>query len=282
MDERLLNASINDLAAFLRGRFQMKGPWAADTDAREPELPYGLPLAVWEEADELMRRNLTRAAETLIGEVSYPEAGWSAEAVEWLVSFIDLADIQRLRSALGDAAESGRWLRCPDDPARCHMVLLRTLLDMGWATGAEFWLHLPEDVQRRYPALAFRGLLADGATNEAFAYLRQVACDPPAVRQILDVLADVMEDAKTREEVRQQLECSLAELPREAADEFREGFRFHGWGMLDRSSKRERKPVRITRQHLRAVRRREAAVPEPRWAESRINGSNLLFARLLT
>ena len=236
MDGRLLNASIQELAGFLRGRFQMKGPWAADTGAREPELPYDLPLAVWNEADGLMRRNLTQAAQILIGEVPDPKAGWSAQAVEWLVSLIDLADIQELRPALGDAATSGRWLRCADDPARCHMVLLRTLLDMGWATGREFWLHLPPEIHRRYPALAFRGLLADNAMDEAFAYLRRAACDPPAVRQILDVLADVMEDAETRDEVRQQFECSLAVLPREVADEFREAFQFHGWGSLEDGS----------------------------------------------
>ncbi|MBM4034953.1 MAG: hypothetical protein FJ291_24685 [Planctomycetes bacterium] len=230
MDERLLNASINDLAAFLRGRFQMRGPWAADTGAPAGEFPYDLPLEVWKEADANMRRNLVQATQILLGEIPGPE--WSAEAIEWFVAFIDLADMQEVRAALAEAAETGRWLDCADDAPACHTVLLRTLLDMGWGASRRFWLHLPEEVQQRYPALAFRGLLADGAANSAFWYLSKVARDRETARQIVNVLAGVMDDAKTRCEVRRQFSRCLPELPPEVAAELRKWFRIHRWGTI--------------------------------------------------
>jgi hypothetical protein len=278
MDERLLNASINDLAAFLRGRFQMKGPWAADTAARESEFPYDLPLALWKEADGAMCRNLSQATRLLVGEIPGPD--WSAEAVEWFVSFIDLADMQDLRPVLADAAESGRWLRCPDDPARCHMVLVRTLLDMGWATGPDFWLHLPEEVLSRYPALGFRGLLADGATDAAFAYLCRVARDPGAVRQIVHVLAGVMDEVELRQEVCRQLSCCLSELPPDAAHEFRKWFRVHRWGEISAAPARPRRLVVATRSQIIAVGLRPAPSAAQPWTEDPTNGRNLQFASM--
>jgi hypothetical protein len=274
MDERLLNASINNLAAFLRGRFQMQGPWAADTGARESEFPYDLPLEVWKEADANMRRNLVQATQTLVGEI--PGPGWSAEAIEWFVAFIDLADMQEVRAALADAAEKGRWLSCADDAPACHTVLLRTLLDMGWAGSPALWLHLPEEVQRRYPALAFRGLLADDM-DAAFAYLRRVARDREAARQIVDALAGTMDDANTRREVRRQLSCLLSDLPREAADEFRKWFRVHRWGEISAGPARPRQRVAITRGHLNALGLSEAPTPVQHWTEVPTNGGNLRF-----
>ncbi len=276
MDNRLLNASINDLAAFLRGRFQQKGPWAADTGAREAESPYDLPLAVWKEADANMQRNLVQATQILVGEI--PSPGWSAEAVEWLVSFIDLGDMRELIPALEGAAASGRWLQCPDDAPRCHMVLLRTLLDMGWGASPDFWLHLPEEVRPRYPSLAFRGLLADGAMDEAFGYLREAVRAREAAREIVSVLADVMDDAKTRREVRRQFACWLSELPPDVADEFRKWFRVHRWGAISAGPARPRQRVTITRGILNALGLRTAPGAEQPWSEAPTNGGGLLFA----
>ncbi len=280
MDERLLNASINDLAAFLRGRFQMKGPWAADTGAREGEFPYDLPLAVWKEADANMRRNLVQATQGLLAAI--PAPGWTAEAIEWFVAFIDLADMQEVRPALADAAESGRWLTCPDDAPACHTVLLRTLLDMGWGASPEFWLHLPEEVQRRYPALAFRGLLEEGAMDEAFGYLLEAVRDRETAREIVSVLADVMDDAETRREVRRQFACWLAELPPDVADEFRKWFRIHRWGDLAGGLAEARWPVRSSTALLHAVGLEKAPEPVQHWSEAPTNGGGLLFAHCTT
>jgi hypothetical protein len=276
MDERLLKASINDLAAFLRGRFQMQGPWAADTGARESEFPYDLPLAVWKGADANMRRNLVQATQTLVGEI--PGPGWSAEAIEWFVAFIDLADMQEVRAALADAAEKGRWLSCAADAPACHTVLLRTLLDMGWAGSPDFWRHLPEEAERRYPALGFRGLLADDM-DAAFAYLRRVARDREAARQIVDALAGMMDDAKSRKEVRRQLSCLLSDLPPEAADEFRKWFRVHRWGDLPGGPAEAPQPVVVvTRRQLIALGLSTPPAAVQHWTEAPTNGGKLLFA----
>ena len=231
MEEWLLKASINQLRAFLRGRFQGIGPYAADSGTREAELPPDLPLALWKDADEGLRSRLIQATQDLLGEI--PGPGWTTDAIEWLCFFIDLADIkdERLTDAMAGIAHRGRWLKGTDDGPRCHVALLRTLLDMNWVAQPKFWLDLPAQVQKRYPGIVFRGLLAHDA-HDAFAYLRRAVRDAKHARQIMDVLGDIMDDATRRSQVIQQLRRALPELPQAVTAHFTKWFSVYGWGEL--------------------------------------------------
>jgi len=229
MEERLANASVNELKGLLRDRFQMRGPWAADTGTRESEFPYDLPLELWKEADEGLRRRLVQAARDLLAEI--PGEGWSAEAIEWLVAFIDRADLTELIPALQSVAERGQWLKGTDDGPRCHMLVLRTLLGLGWKGTPSFWRGLPDEINARYPALGFRGLLAQGDLAEAFAHLPHVLRDKGSATRIIDVLSPLVRRVGSGE-VRKHLRLILARLPREVKAEFQRWFRVHGWGRL--------------------------------------------------
>jgi hypothetical protein len=230
MEERLRNASIDELRDFLRGRFQEKGPWAADTGTRESEFPYDLPLELWRGADETLRRRITQATRDLVGEV--PGEGWSADAVAWFAAFIDRADMVEAIPALQLAAEQGRWSKAPDDGPRCHMVALRTLLGLGWKGTPAFWHELPEEIAKRYPALAFRGLLAHDPTMEsAFAHLPSVVGDEAGVMRIIDVLSPLVRRASTAS-VRQKLRSVFPKFTEDVQAEFQKWFDVHGWGSI--------------------------------------------------
>jgi len=228
MIEKLRDASIAEVADVLRQHFQLRGPMAPDPGAREIEFAYDLPLKWWREADGELRRSLVQASETLIKEIPRPD--WSAEAVEALVTFIDLAEMDQLRFALQDAVESGRWLKAEDDGLRHQMVALRTLLDLGWAGTPGFWRNLPADLNARYPALAFRGLLEQGP-GLAFAWLPHLATDPRAVRRIVDVLSSLIRDEGS-EAVCEKLRAVCPQLEHEVVAEFERWFRAHGWGRV--------------------------------------------------
>lgn len=229
MEEWLLKASINQLRDFLRGRFQGIGPHAADTGTPVAELPPDLPLELWQVADEDLRSRLVQAIEGILDEV--PRDGWTPRAIEWLCFFVDLADIQPLRPRLSDVARSQRWLKRADDGPRCHVALLRTLLDLNWVAERDFWLDLPTEVHKRFPGIVFRGLLGHDI-DAAFAYLRRAVEDAEHARQVVTVLGDVMDDATLRARVIEQLRCALPELPRAVSAYLTKWFRIYGWGDL--------------------------------------------------
>jgi hypothetical protein len=231
MEEWLVKASINKLREFLRGRFQGIGPYAAASATREAELPPDLPLVLWKEADEGLESRLVQATVGLLEEI--PGHGWTPDAIEWLCFFIDLADIKdgRLMDSLVGIARRGHWLKRASDGARCHVALLRTLLDLNWVAEPKFWLDLPAEVHKRYPGLIFRGLLVHD-TAAAFAYLRGAVKDAKHARQILDVLGDVMDDANRRGQMIDQLRCALPELPPVVSAHFTKWFRIYEWGDL--------------------------------------------------
>lgn len=228
MNDVLNNASIADIAEFLRQRFQERGPMAADSGTRETEFPYDLPLELWKQASAPQRRDMWQAAILLLGEI--PGGHWTAEAVEWLVSFIDEAGMIEAVPALQDAVESGRWLKAQDDGLRHQMVALRTLLDLGWAGTPDFWRSLPDGLNARYPALAFRGLLKQGI-DLAFAYLPDLATNARAVRRIVDVLSSLIRE-KGSDAVCEKLRAVCPQLEREVVAEFERWFTVHGWGAV--------------------------------------------------
>ena len=239
MDEWLLKASINKLREFLRGRFQGVGPYAADSGTREAELPPELPLALWKEADDGLGSRLIQATADLLGEI--PGLGWTPDAIEWLCFFIDRADIKdvRVRDSLIGIARWGRWLKGTDDGPRCHVALLRTLLDMDWVAEPKFWLDLPAEVQKRFPGIVFRGLLGHDM-QAAFAYLRRAVKNTKHARQILSVLGDVMDDATSRDQVIEQLSRALPQLPHVASAYFTKWFHIYGWGDLAEEQRQRR------------------------------------------
>jgi len=228
MSDVLNNASIADIAEFLRQRFQERGPMAADSGTRETEFPYDLPLEFWKQASAPQRRDMWQAAILLLGEI--PGGHWTAEAVEWLVSFIDEAGMIEAVPALRDVVESGRWLKAEDDGLRHQMVALRTLLDLGRACTPDFWRSLPAGLNARYPALAFRGLLKHGL-DLAFSHLPHVATDPRAVRRIVDVLSSLIRDEGS-DAVCEKLRAVCPQLEHEVVAEFERWFRAHGWGRV--------------------------------------------------
>lgn len=229
MEQWLLEASISDLRDFLRGRFQGIGPHAAEAGTPVAELPHDLPLELWEQADDALRTRLTQAIEGLLDEV--PRNGWTPRAIEWLCFFIDRADIQGLRPRLADVARSQRWLKRVEDGPRCHVALLRTLLDLNWAAEPNFWLDLPAEVQTRFPGIVFRGLLGHDM-HAAFAYLRRAVKDAKHARQVVSVLGDIMNDATLRSQVIEQLRCALPQLPQAVSAYFTKWFRIYDWGDL--------------------------------------------------
>ncbi|MBM4034565.1 MAG: hypothetical protein FJ291_22705 [Planctomycetes bacterium] len=236
MEEWLVKAPTNKLREFLRGRFQGIGPYAADSATREAELPPDLPLALWKEADDALESRLVQATVGLLEEI--PGPGWTSDAIEWLCFFIDLADIKdvRVKDTLIAIARRGLWLKGTDDGPRCHVALLRTLLDMNWAEEREFWLHLPEAVKERFPGIVFRGLLTLGELDAAFSYLPEGIRNQKHAQQIIDVLADVMDDADRRRQVLEQLRYALPQLSRAASAHLAKWFRIFGWGDLAASA----------------------------------------------
>jgi hypothetical protein len=250
MEEWLLKASINQLREFLRGRFQGIGPYAADSGTPAAELPPDLPLALWEEADDALRSRLIQAIEGLLEEV--PGNGWTPRAIEWICFFIDRADIKdvRVMDSLIGIARRGRWLKGTDDGPRCHVALLRTLLDMNWVAEPKFWLDLPAQVQKRFPGIAFRGLLGHDM-QAAFAYLSRAVKDTKHARQVISVLGDIMDDATLRSQVIEQLRCALPGLPHAASAYFTKWFRIYGWG--DLAAQQAQPRLQPSPSHSRAI-----------------------------
>lgn len=228
MNDMLTNASIADIAEFLRQRFQQRGPMAADSGTRETEFPYDLPLELWKQVSAPQRRDIRQAVGLLLDEI--PADQWSAEAVEWLVSFIDEAGMIEVLPKLQYIVESGRWLRAHNDGLRHQMVALRTLLDLGWPGTIDFWRSLPDALNARYPALAFRGLLKRGL-DQAFGHLPQLATDRRAVRRIVDVLSLLIRQ-EGNERVCEALRGVCAQLDDDVVDEFERWFRAHRWGTV--------------------------------------------------
>ncbi|MBM4032029.1 MAG: hypothetical protein FJ291_09615 [Planctomycetes bacterium] len=229
MDKRLLDAPKDELKDFLRGRFQMRGRWAADTGTRESEFPDDLPLELWGAANEGLRRRIIQATRELIAEV--PGEGWTAEAVDWLASFVGRAEIFEVTGDLQTAVEHGVWLNAPDDGVRCHTAALWALLGLGWKGTPEFWRQLSQPVRARYPALALRGLLASSSLADAFDWLPILLCDEAAVHQVLDVLSSLTRRVGT-EVVREHLRAVRLRLSSEVRAKLDEWFEAYGWGSL--------------------------------------------------
>ena len=271
MSDVLNNASIADIAEFLRQRFQQRGPMAADSGTRETEFPHDLPLELWKQASAPQRRDICEAVAMLLDEI--PGGQWTAEAVEWLVSFIDEARMTEAVLALQNAVESGRWLKAQDDGLRHQMVALRTLVDLGWAGTPGYWRGLPAELNARYPALAFRGLLRHGL-DLAFAWLPHVATDPRAVRRIVDVLSSLVRDEGS-EAVCTKLRSVCPQLADEVVDEFERWFTVHGWGAIQQPA--DATLVRATAAQQRAVHVCLTRAPDRPWAERRVERGTIRF-----
>ena len=258
MDDTLANASIDDLADFLRQRFQMRGPLAADTGTPESEHPYDLPLKLWRAADRTRKRDLAAATGQLIEEI--PGEGWTPDAVEWLASFIELAEMIEVGSPLLAALESGRWLSHPTDGPRCHMLALRTLLGIHLTGTPSLWLDLPRVVADRYPELVFRGLLAHDH-DMAFGRLPLLIDDPADARRIVRVFSSLVR-RRGDQRVREALSAVLPQFPPPVVAELKKWFRVHGWGTLDTP---EPAPGDLTYQHLAALGLPEMPGPALAW-----------------
>jgi len=278
MEDHWNNASIDELRGLLRGRFQMRGPGAADAGTREGEMPYDLPLELWKAADAARRRDLAEATRDLIAEV--PGEGWTTRAAAWLVEFIDLARMVEAVDALEDAAETGRWLKSADDPPRCHMVLLRTLLDLGWKGAPRLWRSLPDEVAARYPELLFRGLLAHDE-DEAYRRLPVLIPEAESARRAVDVLS-----AEVRREgadaIRRKLRAIRSAFTPEAWAELAYWFDVHKWRSLaaeDGEGETGDGDPAITPAHLKALALKEMPKPDRAWQDTHGRVSPIEFVK---
>jgi len=170
-----------ELRSWLSDRLQHRGQAAADINQRIGEPAYERPLAEWKEDEQDFRDRLERACKSLVGDVT--KHRWAADHVHNLAALIEQAKMIRAIPVLTDVVFNRAWLFGDDGPQR-HMIALRTLLDLGWQATPNFWLVQHELLGRRYPEMAFKGLLQQGHA-QAFARLGEVADTPEAMRQVL-------------------------------------------------------------------------------------------------
>ena len=177
----LQNMSFADLRAWLSDRLQLRGPAATDINQRIDEPAYERPLAEWEEGEGDFRDRLERACTALVSDVA--ENQWATDHAHNLAALIEQAEMVRAIPPLETAARTKAWLFGADGPQR-HMIALRALLGLNWRGEPNFWLQHHELLGRRYPEMAFKGLLQQGH-EPAFARLGEVADSPEAMRQVL-------------------------------------------------------------------------------------------------
>jgi len=173
--------SFADLRAWLSDRLQLRGPAATDINRRTDEPAYGRPLAEWEDGEDDFRLRLERACRSLVGDVA--ENQWATDHAHNLAALIEQAEMVRAIPALETAVRTEAWHFGADGPQR-HMIALRTLLGLKWRGEPNFWLQQHELLGRRYPEMAFKGLLQQGH-EPAFARLGEVADSPEAMGQVL-------------------------------------------------------------------------------------------------
>lgn len=224
---QLQDMSYAELRAWLSDRLQLRGPAAADINQRIDEPAYERPLAEWKEGEKDFREQIERACESLVGDVAQKQ--WATDHVHNLAALIEQAEMVRAIPALKDVVYAKAWLFGDDGPQR-HMIALRTLLGLNWRGEPNFWLEQHELLGRRYPEMAFKGLLQQGL-EPAFARLGEVAGTPEAMRQVLILFPALIALIGT-ERLRELLAIAAGSITREVYDVIADWARARGYGEL--------------------------------------------------
>ena len=196
------NRTFDELKNRLREQLQARGVAGAALHGRTEGLAFDKPLAEWRSGDPEAVRDLGRATVQLVEEV--PENGWTADTLEWLAGFIERAPMPEAVEALKKVVRQEKWRTTLDDGDRAHMLALRALRGLSWKADPNFWLRLPDDFKKRYPALVFGGL-ADHNLDLAFQNLPTLAADTGAAREISRLFASLVGKEGT-DNVRERLD----------------------------------------------------------------------------
>jgi hypothetical protein len=184
--------TFNELKAWLRDRLHLRGTAAADIDLRREEAPSERPAALWKSGSDEFRNDFKRAVLDLVDEAAVEP--WQPKPFNELSLLLETADLWEAVRPLEDAAQSRRLLQ-HGNGAQLHMLVLRTLLALGWTGTPEFWLAQKDLVGARWPGIIFAGL-AHQDVDRAFRQLPELVSDREGMRQVLTLFPGLMRDLR--------------------------------------------------------------------------------------
>lgn len=177
------------LRDYLRDLLHDRGRASAEIDRYRQELPFHPIQFRFEAGSDELRERLGRGLAVLLREAV--EAPWDLEPFNHLLVAVERARHPPLTTVLADLAYSGSlWgLR---QGARRQMIVLRSLLGLGWHGHPSFWLEQHARFDGAYPALIFRALAAHDLTL-AFDRFAELVANAGAVRQLLRIFPALIE-----------------------------------------------------------------------------------------
>jgi hypothetical protein len=226
-----MNASgkmtYNELKTWLRDRLQMRGVAAADVSMLRDEAPYEQPLTLWKSGGDEFRNDFKRAVLDLVSEAGTQP--WEPESFNELSRLVEEADLWEATRPLEEAIHSQRLFE-GSHGAQLHMLVLRTLLALGWAGTPDFWHSEKNLIGSQWPGVIFQGL-ARQDIGLAFGSLPELATKRQAVRQVLDYFPILVRDLGIS--TLHKHSCDIVgKLSPEAAQALRDWFRLRNCPLL--------------------------------------------------
>jgi hypothetical protein len=230
-DPRTMNFS--ELKVWLRDRLHLRGTAAADINLQREEAPYERPVALWKSGSDDFRNDFRRAVLDLVAEAATQP--WQPKPFNELSLLLETADLWEAVRPLESAARSPRLLQ-HDGGDQLHMLVLRTLLALGWTGTPEFWLAQKDLVGTRWPGIIFEGL-ARQDVDLAFSRLPDLASGQEGMRLVLQLFPGLMRDLSLgMSTLRTHASTIVDKLQPEAADTLREWFRLRDYPLIPTAS----------------------------------------------
>jgi hypothetical protein len=233
--------NYNELKAWLSDRLQMLGTAASDINIRRDEAPYEKPVELWKSGSVQFRNDFQRAVLDLVSEAcSQP---WEPNNLNEMCLLLQAAKIREAAGLLEAVTSSQRLLRQMHGE-QLHMLLLRTLLALGWIGSPEFWLTQKKLVGANWPGIVFRGLVRQDV-ELGFQQLPDLASSRESMLQILNLFPILMRDLNVSiSDLRKYSSIALKKLNPNAAEALREYFRLQNY-TLDMPDRRVSSGLRI-------------------------------------
>ncbi len=256
--------SFAELKAWVADRLQERGAAGSSIDRRMDEPAYSVLLHRWQSGEDAFRERLERVCVALIAEVA--RKPWAADHAHNLGALIEEAEMFRAAEELKSVVRAHTWLRDPDGLRR-HMIALRTLLGLGCKEDPNFLLDEHNTVlNRRFPELVFRGLLAHGM-RPAFSRLGEIVSDAVETRRVLALFPSIL-DKNGLEELAAAVAEARPRLTREVASEIGTWARRRGYDeIIEALGEPQARKQMPSIAHLRALGRTSVTRPDAGWSD---------------
>lgn len=159
-------------------------------DRRAAELPYHPLLRDYERGEDDFRDRVQRATRVLLERALHEP--WPTTPFNYLLTFLARGRVVDAVPDLEPVANSRRLLASEPDGHFRQMLVLRTLLGLGWKGAPAYWQELSEDFTAEYPELIFKGL-ANHSLDAAFDELPRLATSEASMERLLDLFPSLIE-----------------------------------------------------------------------------------------